>query len=61
MNYWQGVIETVAEKLGCVGVNARKVEAFMMLENRTLDGLSPYEIRECIKSAIKMTGIEVQS
>ena len=53
MSYWQRAIREEAAKIGRIGIDAAHVEAWMRLENVTLDGLSPSQFRGEVAFALR--------
>jgi len=59
---YQRMIRERLENMGCVNYDPRHIEAYMRLENSTLDGLSSTHFNREIKVSIKciqMEGIEM--
>jgi len=50
---YQRLIETELKKLNRSDVDPRHVEAYMRVENRTLDNLSPSQFRQEVKKSVE--------
>jgi hypothetical protein len=48
------MIRMVAARAGCIGYDARAIEAWMRLEHPTLDALSPSEFSREVETACEL-------